>query len=60
MESAEMAHVYSVDGTNASGNSGSNNPEHDKAAIFDMVSVEGVEEVSVVKGVIPAEYANGW
>ncbi len=51
--------VYSVDGTNASGNSGSNNPgTYQGGNLIDLVSVEGVEEVSVVKGVIPAEYAN--
>jgi outer membrane receptor protein involved in Fe transport len=51
--------VYSVDGTNASGNSGSNNPgTYQGGNLIDMMSVEGVEAVSVVKGVIPAEYAN--
>lgn len=51
--------VYSVDGTNASGNSGSNNPgTYQGGNLIDLMSVEGVEEVSVVKGVIPAEYAN--
>jgi outer membrane receptor protein involved in Fe transport len=51
--------VYSVDGTNASGNSGSNNPgTYQGGNLIDLMSVEGVEAVSVVKGVIPAEYAN--
>ncbi len=51
--------VYSVDGTNASGNSGSNNPgTYQGGNLIDLMSVEGVEEVSVVKGVIPAEYSN--
>jgi outer membrane receptor protein involved in Fe transport len=51
--------VYSVDGTNASGNSGSNNPgTYQGGNLIDLISVEGVEAVSVVKGVIPAEYAN--
>ena len=51
--------VYSVDGTNASGNSGSNNPgTYQGGNLVDLMSLEGVEAVSVVKGVIPAEYAN--
>jgi outer membrane receptor protein involved in Fe transport len=51
--------MYTVDGTNASGNSGSNNPgTYQGGNLIDLVSVEGVEAVSVVKGVIPAEYAN--
>jgi outer membrane receptor protein involved in Fe transport len=51
--------MYTVDGTNASGNSGSNNPgTYQGGNLIDLISVEGVEAVSVVKGVIPAEYAN--
>ncbi|HYO80910.1 MAG TPA: carboxypeptidase regulatory-like domain-containing protein, partial [Bryobacteraceae bacterium] len=51
--------MYTVDGTNASGNSGSNNPgTYQGGNLIDLMSVEGVEAVSVVKGVIPAEYAN--
>jgi outer membrane receptor protein involved in Fe transport len=51
--------VYSVDGTNASGNVGSNNPGvYQGGNLVDVMSVEGIQDVSVVKGVIPAEYAN--
>jgi carboxypeptidase family protein len=51
--------VYSLDGTNASGNSGSNNPGvYQGANLVDVMSVEGIDEVSTVKGVIPAEYEN--
>ncbi len=51
--------VYSVDGTSASGNTGSNNPgAYQGGNLIDLLSVEGVEAVSVVKGVIPAEYSN--
>jgi outer membrane receptor protein involved in Fe transport len=51
--------VYSVDGTNASGNVGSNNPGvYQGGNLVDIMSVEGIEDVSVVKGVIPAEYAD--
>lgn len=51
--------VYSLDGTNASGNSGSNNPGvYQGGNLVDVMSVEGIQEVSVVKGVIPAEYEN--
>ncbi|HEX5481987.1 MAG TPA: TonB-dependent receptor [Terriglobia bacterium] len=49
--------VYSLDGTNASGNSGGNNPGvYQGANLLDVMSVEGIQEVSAVKGVIPAEY----
>ena len=49
--------VYSVDGTNASGNSGSNNPgTYQGGNLVDMMSADGIQEVSAVKGVIPAEY----
>ena len=51
--------VYSLDGTNASGNSGGNNPGvYQGANLVDVMSVEGIDEVSAVKGVIPAEYEN--
>ncbi len=51
--------VYSVDGTNASGNIGSNNPGvYQGGNLIDVMSVEGIEDVSVVKGVIAAEYAD--
>jgi len=49
--------VYSLDGTNASGNSGSNNPgTYQGGNLVDMMSSDGIQEVSAVKGVIPAEY----
>ncbi len=49
--------VYSLDGTNASGNSGSNNPGvYQGGNLVDVMSVEGIQEVSAVKGAIPAEY----
>lgn len=49
--------VYSLDGTNASGNTGGNNPGvYQGANLMDVMSVEGIQEVSAVKGVIPAEY----
>ena len=49
--------VYSLDGTNASGNSGSNNPgTYQGGNLVDVMSVEGIEETSAVKGAIPAEY----
>ncbi|MBZ5610641.1 MAG: TonB-dependent receptor [Acidobacteriia bacterium] len=49
--------VYSLDGTNATGNSGSNNPGvYQGANLVDVLSVEGIQEVSAVKGAIPAEY----
>lgn len=51
--------VYSVDGTNATGNSGGNNPGvYQGANLVDVMSVEGIAEVSAVKGVIPAQYAD--
>lgn len=49
--------VYSLDGTNASGNSGSNNPgTYQGGNLVDVMSSDGILEVSAVKGVIPAEY----
>ena len=51
--------VYSLDGTNASGNSGSNNPgTYQGGNLVDLMSADGIQEVSAVKGVIPAEYEN--
>src|SRR6185312_3322295 len=51
--------AYSLDGTNASGNSGGNDPGvYQGANLVDVMSVEGIDEVSTVKGVIPAEYEN--
>jgi hypothetical protein len=49
--------MYSLDGTNASGNSGSNNPgTYQGGNLVDMMSADGIQEVSAVKGAIPAEY----
>src|SRR5262249_42962531 len=49
--------VYSLDGTNASGNSGSNNPgTYQGGNLVDIMSTDGIQEVSAVKGAIPAEY----
>jgi hypothetical protein len=49
--------VYSLDGTNATGNTGGNNPGvYQGANLMDVMSVDGIQEVSAVKGVIPAEY----
>jgi hypothetical protein len=49
--------VYSLDGTNASGNTGSNNPgAYQGGNLVDVMSVEGIQDVSAVKGAIPAEY----
>lgn len=51
--------VYSVDGTNATGNTGANNSgAYQGPNLIDLLSVESVEAVSVIKGVVPAEYAN--
>ena len=51
---------YSLDGTNASGNTGSNNPGvYQGGNLIDVMSVEGIADVNVVKGAIPAEFANG-
>src|SRR5262245_23274883 len=50
---------WSLDGTNASGNSGANSPGAYQAPnLVDIMSVEGIQEVTAVKGVIPAEYEN--
>jgi Carboxypeptidase regulatory-like domain/TonB dependent receptor-like, beta-barrel len=50
---------WSLDGTNASGNTGANSPGVYQAPnLVDIMSVEGIQEVSAVKGVIPAEYEN--
>jgi outer membrane receptor protein involved in Fe transport len=49
--------VYSLDGTSASGNTGSNNPGvYQGSNLVDVMSVEGIQGVSAVKGAIPAEY----
>jgi outer membrane receptor protein involved in Fe transport len=49
--------VYSLDGTSASGNTGSNNPgTYQGGNLVDVMSVEGIQDVSAVKGAIPAEY----
>ncbi len=51
--------AYSLDGTNASGNTGSNNPGvYQGGNLIDVMSVEGIADVSIVKGAIPAEYSN--
>ncbi|HEX5483981.1 MAG TPA: carboxypeptidase regulatory-like domain-containing protein [Terriglobia bacterium] len=50
---------YSLDGTNASGNlEGSAMSQWSSPNLIDIMSLEGVQEVSTVKGVIPAEYAD--
>jgi hypothetical protein len=50
---------YSLDGINASGDTGSNTPAAYQAPnLIDIMSTDGIQEVSVVKGVIPAEYAD--
>jgi hypothetical protein len=50
---------WSLDGTNASGNTGANSPGAYQAPnLVDIMSIEGIQEVSAVKGVIPAEYEN--
>jgi outer membrane receptor protein involved in Fe transport len=50
---------WSLDGTNASGNTGANSPGVYQAPnLIDIMSIEGIQEVSAVKGVIPAEYEN--
>jgi outer membrane receptor protein involved in Fe transport len=48
---------YSMDGTNATGNTGANDAgAYQQPNLIDVMSVEGIQEVSAVKGVIPAEY----
>jgi len=50
---------WSLDGTNASGNTGASSPGVYQAPnLVDIMSLEGIEEVSAVKGAIPAEYEN--
>src|SRR5215510_11917032 len=50
---------WSLDGTNASGNTGANSPGVYQAPnLVDIMSIEGIQEVSAIKGVIPAEYEN--
>ncbi len=50
---------WSLDGTSASGNTGASSPGAYQAPnLVDVMSVEGIQEVAVIKGVIPAEYRN--
>lgn len=50
---------WSLDGTNASGNTGASSPGAYQAPnLVDIMSVEGIQEVAVIKGVIPAEFRN--
>jgi outer membrane receptor protein involved in Fe transport len=50
---------YTVDGSNASGNlEGSSISEWSAPNLIDVMSLEGIQEVSTVKGIVPAEYAD--
>jgi hypothetical protein len=50
---------WSLDGTYASGNTGASSPGVYQAPnLVDIMSLDGIQEVSAVKGVIPAEYEN--
>lgn len=50
---------YTVDGTNASGNlEGSSISAWGAPNLIDVMSLEGVQEVSTIKGVVPAQYAD--
>jgi outer membrane receptor protein involved in Fe transport len=50
---------YTVDGTNSSGNlEGSSLSAWGAPNLIDLISLDGVQEVSTVKGVIPAQYAD--
>ena len=50
---------YTVDGSNASGNlEGSSLSQWSAPNLIDVMSLEGIQEVSTVKGVVPAEYAD--
>lgn len=50
---------WALDGTYASGNTGANSPGVYQAPnLVDIMSLDGIEEVNAVKGVIPAEYEN--
>lgn len=50
---------YTVDGTNSSGNlEGSALSAWGAPNLIDVISLEGVQEVSTVKGVVPAQYAD--
>jgi outer membrane receptor protein involved in Fe transport len=50
---------YTVDGTNASGNlEGSSISAWGAPNLIDVISLEGVQEVSTVRGVVPAQYAD--
>lgn len=49
--------AYSVDGTEASGNpEGRNAGSFGMVNFVDLLSIESIEEVHVVKGILPAEY----
>jgi hypothetical protein len=49
--------AYSVDGTEASGNPEGRNAGNFGAVNFvDLLSIESIEEVHIVKGILPAEY----
>ena len=48
---------FSVDGTEATGNPEGNSPRtHQGGNLIDIMSIEGVQELHVVKGILPAEY----
>ncbi|MEO7142494.1 MAG: TonB-dependent receptor, partial [Bryobacteraceae bacterium] len=51
--------AYSVDGTNASGNSEQRSASTYGASDYiDIMSIEGIAEVQTIKGVVPAEYGD--
>src|SRR6266700_4334783 len=51
--------VYSVDGTNASGNAEQRSASTYGASDYiDIMSIEGIAEVQTIKGVVPAEYGD--
>jgi len=51
--------AYSVDGTDASANpEGRQAQTYGNANYIDIMSIEAIQEVHTVKGIIPAEYAN--
>jgi outer membrane receptor protein involved in Fe transport len=48
---------FSVDGTEASGNLEQNSPKtHQGGNLIDIMSIEAIQEVHTVKGILPAEY----
>jgi outer membrane receptor protein involved in Fe transport len=50
---------YNLDGTNASGNiEGSSTSQWGAPNLIDIMSLDGIQEVSAVKGIVPAEYAD--